>query len=120
MRPLLERFPLARNPTKAPAQSRQELVQRLPIRGSKRTEGLLAAIKPGGQIGSPAVVLDYPQTLTGGLTNYVLAGNTTYYVGAGGVNLYGTTVLEPCVIKYTNSGDATLTLHGPLDCRTSR
>jgi hypothetical protein len=65
------------------------------------------------------VVLDYPQTLTDGLTDFVFAGNTTYYVGAGGVNLYGTTVLEPCVVKYSNSGDATLTLHGPLDCRTS-
>ncbi len=119
--PLLERVPLANDIPlpKAVAQGRLELVQRMPIRSAKHLDGLLAAIKPGAEIGSPAVVLDYPQTLTDGLTNFVLAGNVTYYVGGGGINLYGTTVLEPCVVKYTNSGNATLTIHGPLDCQTS-
>jgi hypothetical protein len=121
--PLLEQVPWVRSGLEPKAQdyakTRQELIQRMPTRNAKRPDRLLAAIKPGDAISGPAVVLDYPQTLTDGLTDFVLAGNTTYYVGAGGVNLYGTTVLEPCVIKYANSGNATLTIHGPLDCRTS-
>ena len=58
-------------------------------------------------------VLDYI-TLNGSMTNYVLKGDTTYYI-TNTVNLYGTTVIEGgTVVK-----GAGIAIRGPLDCRTS-
>jgi hypothetical protein len=68
-----------------------------------------------------AVVLDY-QMLSGSLTNYVFAGDTTYYV-SGLVYLYGTSnVLEGgTVIKYAPNTNASLSLASGANirCQTS-
>ena len=52
------------------------------------------------------------------LTNYVFRSDETYLIN-GTVSLRGTTILEPCVIKYTNATTGNpyirLVFYGPLD-----
>jgi hypothetical protein len=48
-------------------------------------------------------------TLTGGLTNYVFQGDSTYYISSGGVTLYGTNTFDGgSVIKYTNGASISI------------
>jgi len=84
------------------------------VRG-RWSEGLQASVKPG----RPGFVLDYVALTSSSLTNYVVKGDTTYYV-TGDVQLYGTTVIEGgAVVKYTNSASVRIWIKGALDCRTS-
>jgi hypothetical protein len=118
--PLLQRVPWARLAPESPKSfgSREALVRGLAARKMASRPTQLAAIKPGRDITAPAVVLDYPLSLTGNLTNYVLRGDTTYYL-SGTVNLYGTTVLQGgAVMKYTNNGAGSLVIKGPIECQT--
>ncbi len=62
-------------------------------------------------------VMDYIITLTS-QPNYTLKGDTTYHVSSA-VALSGTTTIEGgAVIKYDNSAAASLTVSGPLVCKT--
>ena len=69
----------------------------------------------------PGFLVDYD--LSGSVTNFVFAGDTTYYV-AGTVNLSSTTnsstVFEGnCVIKFTNTSSAKLSIAGPITFKTA-
>jgi hypothetical protein len=61
------------------------------------------------------VVIDFELLQTA--TNMVLAGGKTFFV-SGLVNLSGTTRLEDCVIKITNSPTAKINITGTIDCQT--
>lgn len=90
---------------------------------------LLAAPAHGVRANSPKIrlatadknqmhglVLDYV-TLNSTFTDYVLQGDTTYYI-SGNVNLYGTTTIEGgTVVKYATSHPI-LYFRGPVDCLT--
>ena len=87
--PLLQRVPWARLAPESMKGfgNRESLVRRFAARKVAGRPAQVAAIKPGRDITAPAVVLDYPLSLTGNLTNYVLRGDTTYYL-SGTVNLF--------------------------------
>jgi hypothetical protein len=64
------------------------------------------------------LVLDYI-TLNGSITNYVLKGDTTYYVNTNQtVNLYGTTIIEGGTVVKFGPGTTRLQILGTTDCRT--
>lgn len=63
----------------------------------------------------PSVVIDYE--LLQSSSNMVVKGDTTWFV-SGLVNLSGTTRLEGCVIKFTNSTSARINFNGSIDCQT--
>lgn len=63
-------------------------------------------------------VLDYVAVSSSSLTNYVLKGDTTYFItNSSVVNFYGTTVLEGGATVKMSTGTY-LYFNGPLDCRT--
>ncbi len=89
-----------------------------PILASPKGKAVLMA-SLSSVAAKPSVVLDYPLTINGSLTNYTFKGDTTYYVN-GPVSLYGTNVLEGgTVIKYAKSANAQLQFYGTMDCRTA-
>jgi hypothetical protein len=69
-------------------------------RQAKKARGKLSISK--GTPPSSGFVLDFV-TINGGLTNYTFRSDSTYYVSAGGITLFGTNTFEGgAVIKYTN------------------
>lgn len=62
------------------------------------------------------LVLDF--SLTGSITNLTLQSDMTYLVSSS-VNLYSNTTIEGgTVVKYTNTGTASLNIYGPVNCKT--
>jgi hypothetical protein len=73
------------------------------------TRRLAAAVSP-----RPALVLDYALELSTGQTNFLFAGDKTYYV-CSALPMHGTTTFEAgTVIKFAPTNNARLTLKGPV------
>ena len=104
------------------SRSRMEAMNSLPNQRRETRDARIVPLKSAAKgllawLGQPGLVLDYA-TVSGGLTNYTFAGDTTYYLSSA-TTCYGTnTWMEGgAVLKYANN--ATLTIKTPLTWKAS-
>ncbi len=139
--PMIEKLPLQQASIQKPAKYRTAQGGKLQFEGLPRrtewkeakvgTSVRLQRLTANGEVPRerqwaaaprrPGLVLDY-STINGSQTNVVFAADVTFLV-TNAVDLYGTTVLEPSVIKFdklTNGGPTLqVTVHGPLTMKTT-
>ena len=120
MKALLSKDPGASLQPRAKSNRRLASLKSLPVLPPAKadTKPMQTAAAPSMKAG---ILLDY-STISTTRSNFVFAGDTTYYIPgtSGAVNMNGTTIMEGgAVLKFASTNSAKLLVNGPLVCQTS-